>query len=42
MFSELRRFPPEQRPLQITRTSTPDEMAVYFSHAGFADVRMIT
>ncbi len=39
MFTELRAFPPEERPPQITRTSTPDEMAAYFRHAGFADIR---
>jgi hypothetical protein len=32
-------IPPNQRPPQISKTSTPQELETYFKRVGFSDVR---
>jgi len=38
-FEEHRRIPPCQRPAQISKTSTPQELETYMRRAGFAEIR---
>jgi SAM-dependent methyltransferase len=38
-FNNLRRIPPTSRPAQISKTSTPQELATYFTRAGFTDIK---
>ena len=35
-------IPPKQRPAQISKTSTPQELETYFKRVGFSDVRQST
>lgn len=35
----LEEYPPSERPPQISRSSTAEELRTYFSRAGFADIR---
>ncbi len=37
-FEEHGRIPPQARPAQISQTSTPDELRVYFTRAGFEKI----
>ena len=38
-FEQHRAIPPEDRPPQISRTSTPQELETYFRRAGFCDIQ---
>jgi ubiquinone/menaquinone biosynthesis C-methylase UbiE len=38
-FEEHRKLPPNERPSQISKTSTPQELNVYFQRAGFSEVK---
>ncbi len=40
-FESHRDIPPEQRPAQISKTSTPQELHAYFSRAGFIDITQL-
>jgi predicted SAM-dependent methyltransferase len=37
-FEEHRAIPPAERPAQISKTSTPDELRAYFSRAGYQKI----
>jgi SAM-dependent methyltransferase len=40
-FEELRKIPPSERPLYISKTSTPQELTQYMKMAGFIDIEVI-
>ena len=40
VFEDSRRFPPGERPAQISKCSTQPELEAFLKHAGFADVRV--
>ena len=40
VFEESLRFPPGERPAQISKCSTQPELEAFLKHAGFADVRV--
>ena len=37
-FENVAAIPPGDRPPNISKTSTPEELRTYFSRAGFADI----
>jgi SAM-dependent methyltransferase len=39
-FEQHRRVPPESRPTQMSKSSTREELQLYFEHAGFDDIRV--
>lgn len=40
-FEEHRAIAPAERPLQISKTSTPQELETYFRRAGFSEIRQV-